>query len=297
MQRREVLLVDAFADEPTGGRSVAIDPTGSMTRTQHGRVASELGTSGVVSVDGETIEYTDCDGSRGVVSAATAGAAGLYDRGELDPGAYELAVVGETGPADPFDVELDTHGTVTVDVPTAAPERPAVELDWIADAIGVDVAALADVGADLPVARIGSFGGTLLVAVNFLEHISGATPDIGTVSHLLDEADASRLFAFTFDTLAAETDVHGRVFDPTARSCERAASGVGVAACTAHLADRAVFDGEREEITFGSGAFIDRPSTVRATVESRPRVGGTALTTLEGEVAVPEDEDDGIIEV
>ncbi|MXR50832.1 PhzF family phenazine biosynthesis protein [Halovenus sp. WSH3] len=297
MQRREVLLVDAFADEPTGGRPVAVDPTGSMSASQRGRAAGEFGTSGVVSLDGETIEYADWDGAQAVVAAATAGAAGLYNRGALEPGAYELAVAGETDPAGPFGVELDKHGTVTVDVPTATPEFPAVDTDWIADAIGVDVAALEDVGADLPIARVGSFGGTLLVAVNFLEHLSGATPDTGTVAHLLDDADASRLVAFTFDTLAAETDVHARVFDPEARGCERGASGVGVAACTAHLADHAVFDGERDEIAVESGLFLDRPSTVRATVEREPSVGGTALTSLDGSLAVPEDDDDGIIEV
>jgi len=297
MQRREVLLVDAFADETSGGRAVAVDPAGSMSGTQHGRVASELGTSGVVSLDDGTIEYTDCDGSQAVVSAATAGAAGLYNRGALEPGAYDLAVAGETAPAGPFDVELDKHGTVTVGVPTATPELPAVDADWIASAIGVDVAALEDVGADLPVARVDSFGGTLLVAVNFLEHISGADPDAGTLAHLLDDVGCSRLFAFTFDTLAAETDVHARVFDPEARGNERATSGVGVAACTAHAADHAVFDGERAEIAVESGAFLDRPATVWATVEREPCVGGTALTTLDGELAVPEDDDDGIIEV
>lgn len=296
MQRRAVLLVDAFADEPTGGRSVAVDPTGALSETQHSRVASEFGTSGVVAVDGETIEYTDCDGSQAVVSAATAGAAGLYNRGAVDPGAYELALHG-TDSGGPFGVELDKHGTVTVDIPTATPELPPVDHDWIADAIGVDVAALEDVGADLPIARVDSFGGTLLVAVNFLEHISGATPDRGTLAHLLDDVAASRLFAFTFDTLAAETDVHARVFDPETRECERPASGVGVTACTAHLADHTVFDGEREEIAVESGAFLDRPSTVWATVESHPSVGGTALTTIDGEMAVPEDEDDDIIEV
>lgn len=293
MQRQAVLLVDAFADEPTGGRPVAVDPGGELSETQHHRVASELGTSGVVSVDGDTISYTDCDGSQAVVSGATAGLAGLYNRGALDPGMYELAA----GESEAIEVNLDKHGTVTVHLPTAAPEPPAVDVDWIADAIGVDVATLEDVGADLPAARVDSFGGTLLVAVNFLEHVSGASPDRGTVAHLLDAADCRRLVAFTFDTLVAETEVHARVFDPEARDCERPASGVGVAACTAHLAEHAVFDGEREEIGVESGAFIDRPSTVRATVEAEPSVGGTALTTLDGELAVPEDDDDDIIEV
>jgi len=62
-------------------------------------------------------------------------------------------------------------------------------------------------------------------------------------------------------------------------------------------ADHAVFGGERAEIAVESGAFLDRPATVRATVESQPSVGGAALTTLDGDLAVPEDEDDGIIEI
>ena len=292
MQRQAVRVVDAFADEPTGGRAVALDPEGAMSETQHHRVASELGASGVVTVDGDEISYTDADGTQAVVSAATAAAAGCYNYGELEPGPFELTAGDET-----FSVELDKHGTVTVDVPTADPASPDVDADWIADAIGVDVAAMEDVGADLPIATVDSFGGTLLAAVNFLEHVSGARPDRGTLAHLLDSADCQRLLAFAFDTLVAETEVHARVFDPDARDCERAASGVGVAACTAHLAEHTVFDGEREEIGVESGAFIDRPSTVRATVEAEPSVGGTALTTLDGEIAVPEDEDDDIIEV
>lgn len=292
MQRQAVRVVDAFADEPTGGRAVGLDPGGELSETQHRRVASELGTSGVVTVDGDEITYTDADGTQAVVAAATAATAGPYSYGELEPGSFQVAADDET-----FTTELDKHGTVTVDVPTAAPESPGVDTNWIADAIGVDVAAMEDVGADLPPARVDSFGGTLLAPVNFLEHVSGASPDRGTLAHLLDSCDCQRLLAVTFDTLGAETNVHARVFDPDARACERGASGVGVAACTAHLADQAVFDGEREEIGVESGVFIDRPSTVRATVEAEPRVGGTALMTLDGEIAVPDDEDDEIIEV
>jgi PhzF family phenazine biosynthesis protein len=292
MQRKAVRVVDAFADEPTGGRAVALDPEGALSETQHHRVASELGTSGVVTVDGDEISATDADGTQAVVAAATAATAGPYNYGELEPGSFELTAGDEQ-----FPVELDKHGTVTVDIPTAEPESPAVDLDWIGDAIGVDVAAMEDVGADLPPARVDSFGGTLLAPVNFLEHVSGASPDRGTLAHLLESAGCQRLLAFTFDTLTADTDVHARVFDSGARDCERGASGVGVAACTAHLAEHAVFDGEREQIAVESGLFVDRPSTVRATVESEPSVGGTALTTLDGEIAVPEDEDDEIIEV
>lgn len=296
MQRPQVLLVDAFADEPTGGRTVAADPAGELSESQRRAVAGELGTSGVVSATDGTLRYTDCDGSRAVVSAAVAGAAGLYDRGAIDPGSYELHV---DGPGDgPLPVELDESGSVTVELPALTPERTPVGVEAVAAALGIDEAAMRDVGADLPLAAVGAFGGTLLVPVNFLQHLSGATPSVSDLAALLDEAGLSRVFTFTFDTLDAATDVHARVFDPTAAGNERAASGVGAAACAAHLSAEAVFDGEREEIVVECGQFTDRPGRVRTTVGRQPEVGGTALTTLDAELLVPDDEgSDDIIEL
>lgn len=296
MQRRQVLLVDVFADEPTGGRTVAVDPTGELSESQKRAVASELGTSGVASAEGEDLHYTDCDGSTAIVSGAVAGAAGLYNRGVIAAGEYELHVDERT--AGPFFVELDESGTVTVEMPSLTPEHPSLDLQTVATALGIDVAAMQDVGADLPLATVEAFGGTLLVPVNFLQHLSGATPSVAPLSSLLSEAEASRAFVFTFDTLGAHTDVHARVFDPSASGNERPASGVGAAACVAHLAEHAVFDGEREEIAIECGQFLDRPGTIRATVAEKPLVGGNALTSLDSELAIPEDEgDDGIIEL
>lgn len=297
MQRRQVLLVDVFADEPTGGRTVAVDPTGELSESQKRAVASELGTSGIVSAESNDLHYTDCDGSTAVVSGAVAGAAGLYNRGALAPGEYELHTDDSTS-QEPFSVELDGSGTVTVELPSLAPEQPSVDLQTVSTALGIDVAAMQDVGADLPLATVGDFGGTLLVPVNFLQHLSGATPSVAPLSSLLSDVDASRAFVFTFDTLGAHTDVHARVFDPGAAGNERPASGVGAAACVAHLSEHAVFDGEREEIAIECGQFLGRPGTIRATVSEQPLVGGNALTTLDSELGVPEDErDDGIIEL
>ncbi|MFW6382618.1 MAG: PhzF family phenazine biosynthesis protein [Haloferacaceae archaeon] len=296
MQRAQVLLVDAFADEPTGGRTVAVDPTGELSESQRRAVAGELGTSGVVTVEDETVRYTDCDGSHAVVSAAVAGAAGLYDRGAIEPGSYELRT---DGPGDgPFPVELDERGAVTVELPSLTPERAPVGFEAVAAALGIDDAAMRDVGADLPLAAVEAFGGTLLVPVNFLQHLSGASPAVGGLAELLEEAGASRAFVFTFDTLDAAADVHARVFDPSAAGNERAASGVGAAACGAHLFAEGVFDGDREEAVVECGQFADRPGRITTTLGPAPRTGGSALTTLDAELLVPDAEDeDGIIEV
>jgi trans-2,3-dihydro-3-hydroxyanthranilate isomerase len=295
MENCEVRLVDTFATEPTGGRTVAV-VDGELDAEQRQAVASEVGTSGVVTAGAE-VTYTDCDGSQAVVSGAVAGLAALLESGAVDPGDHELAVDGPVSPAAPFLVDVGADGRVEVEVGTLTPENAGVEPARIAEVLGTDPAALEDVGADLPVGRVEAFGGTLLAPVNFLQHLTGADPDAGALATLLAEQDARRLCAFTFDTLDAETELHARVFDPGARGDEHPASGVAAAACSAHLAEQAVFDGDREEITVESGHVMNRPATVTATLSTQPQVSGGALASLSGPLTLPESDDDEIIEL
>lgn len=300
MERQQVLLVDAFADRPTGGRQVAVLPDTSATASQRDAVGSELQTSGVVTYDDGELEYTDCDGSQAVVSGAVAGYAALSNRGLIVPSEHEFRVAGDSiDPADPVPVELTEDGHVTVSLPALTVRELETESADLADALGVDRATLQDVGADLPAARTDTFGGTVLVPINFLQHLLAASPNFRAMVDLLDVADASRLVAYTFDTLESHTDVHARIFDPTAPGNERPASGVAGAACAAHVGSYEAFDGERAAISIESGRFAGRPSTMKATVSTAPRVSGTALTVLDASLAVPADEgaDDDIIEV
>lgn len=296
MERRELLLVDAFATAPAGGRTVVVDPANSLSGAQRRAAAGELGASGTVSFDGESLQYTPRNGTTDVVAGAVAGGSALKNRGIIDAGSYELHVDGPIEPQPPFLVEVSSSARVTVDLPTLSPEPAAVSLEDVADALGIDVAALEDVGADLPAATVDGFGGTLLVPVNFLQHLSSVRSDTASLATLLEEAGAKRLFAFTFDTLDAQSDVHGRIFDCQAEGNERAASGVAVGACVTQLFETAVFDGERESITVETGQFLDRPATVETTVSEQPRVSGAALTTLDASVGLPADDDDEILE-
>lgn len=299
MEKREVRLVDAFATEPATGRPVAVVPGDPPTPRQRSAIASEFGVSGVITASDEQLTYTDCDGSQAVISGAVAGYAALQDTDEIAAGTHELAVDGPISPSAPFLVDLESDGRVSVDVGTLSPAETALDTEAVATALGVDPAALADVGADLPLARVEAFGGTVLAAVNFLQHLNTATPDPARLADRLADADAQRLCAFTFDTLDADSDVHARIFDPSARGDERPASGVAAAACSAHLASEAAFDGDREEIRVESGHRQNRPAAVTATLSRSPRVGGAALSSLSGRLSLPDDEggDDEIIEV
>jgi predicted PhzF superfamily epimerase YddE/YHI9 len=165
----------------------------------------------------------------------------------------------------------------------------------VADALGVDPAALADVGADLPLARVSAGAGYLAVPVNFMEHLGRVDPNREWVAGILDEADAEALYAFSFDTLAAEVDWHARVLT---REGEVAASARATAATARYVLQQGALDADRDTLVAASGNFIDRPSRVQVDLAGAdPEVTGTSLTVFDGTVAVPEPDEDDIIEV
>lgn len=292
METTQVLLVDAFADEPMGGVPVPVVPE-TLSESQLRTVAGEFGASVAVSFDESglfAVERTEGT----VVEAAVAGCVGLGERDLLEDGEHTLTV--RNGEATGYDVELRRDGEVRVRLPQLEVAASDVSVDRLAPALGVDVAALQDVGADLPVGRLDGFGGALFVPVNFLEHLGNASPDPETLAALLAEAGATRLCAFTFDTLGRETDMHARIFDPDAEGCERPASGVTAAGCGRHLVANDIFDGDRETLRVESGQFLDRPGSLVTALEERPSVGARGLTALDGSLTVPEDDSDDIIE-
>lgn len=289
METRQVLVVDAFAAEPLAGVPIAVLPDGAdLTDRQHRAVADELGTNGTVSYD-ESLQYVERDRSQSVVSAAVAGCTSLLERGILEPGTHEL-----TAGSDEYTIEVNTDQSASLGIPTLSVEQPEVTSDEIALALGIDVETLRDVGADLPIGRTDRYGGSLFVPVNFLQHLGNAIPDDTELAALLDDAGADRLFAFTFDSLGHDADVHARVFT---REGELAASGVATAGCGAYLTAYGAFDEDREQVRVESGHFLDRPSTLGTTLDSRPRVSGSALTTVDGSITIPADDTDEIIEV
>lgn len=294
METKQVLLVDAFADEPMAGLPVTVVP-GDVSRRQLRAIAGELGTSGAVTLREGNLVYVDRDGSIAFVEAAVAGGVGLIEHASLEVGSHTIAVDSD-GDGDEYRLEIGSDRAVRVDVPPQEVSDVEVAVDRIGNTLGIDSAALQDVGADLPVGRIDAFGGTVLVPVNFLEHLGNVDPDEGGLDTLLEETGATRLCAFTFDTLGRGTDLHVRVFDPVVDGLERPTAGVVAGGCGRYLSRHGAFDGERQRIRIECGHFLDRPATVETTTETRPRVGGTALTVLDGTLTVPEDGSDDIIE-
>jgi len=299
METVRTLLVDAFTDEALAGNAAGVVPDAAdLSESQMQAVARELSVS-------ETAFLTESDDADRRVRyftpttevdlcghATVAAHAHLLEDGVLDPGTHTL----ETN-VGVLDVEVTEDGVVwmTQDDPTI--ERVDLDYDRVGDALGVDPAALRDVGADLPLAVASTGLPFLVVPVNFLEHVGGADPDVAAVEELCEAVDAVGVYAFSFDAIDRDSTLHGRAFVPLAGVPEDPVTGTASGAVGAYLRESDAFDDFPEEMRFEQGHFVDRPGHVRVRVDETVRVGGRATTALDGRLVVPDpDSDDDIVE-
>ncbi|MGM0447048.1 MAG: PhzF family phenazine biosynthesis protein [Methanobacteriota archaeon] len=301
METRRALLVDAFAAEPLAGNAAGVVPDAEgLSDGQMAAVAAELGAS-------ETAFLTDGDGGAddrlryfspttevdlcGHATIATYGA--LFAESTIDGGERTVRTnVGDVA------VAVDDDGAVWMRQQSPSVEVVDVDLERVATALGVDPAALRDVGADLPVAVASTGLPFLVVPVNFLERLGEADPDDAAVERLAEEFDAAGVYAFTFDALDADSTLHGRAFVPSLGIPEDPVTGTASGAVGGYLRHVDAFEGDDpDELRFEQGHFVDRPGHVRVRVEAGGvRVGGRATVALDGEIRIPDEEDDEIIE-
>lgn len=300
METRQALLVDAFTDEPMAGNPAGVLPDASdLSEDQMRAIAAELGASEtafvVPSEDADRrLRYFTPEREVDLCGHATIAAhAYLCERAVIDDGTHTLETDAGT-----FDIELTVDGTVWMDQADAEAWQVDVSHEEAADALGVDVASLRDVGADVPIGRASTGMPFLMVPINYFEHLSDASPDMAAVEDLCERADCEGLYAFTFDTIDNESTVHARAFVPLAGIAEDPVTGTAAGALGAYLRRHDAMDGEFDEILVEQGHFLDRPGTVRVQSDGdEVRVGGRAVTTFDGDLVIPDEDEDEIIEV
>jgi PhzF family phenazine biosynthesis protein len=294
---RDALLVDAFTQEPTAGNPAGVVPEATgLAADQMGAIANELGASETAFVlpsdrADRRLRYFTPEREIDLCGHATVAAfAALYDRAVVAADTYSVET--EAGV---IDVEIEPEGRVWMT--QSAPEIRAVDISYeeLADALGIETAALAEVGADLPVARASTGLPFLVVPVGYFEQLSAVEPDNEAVAALCERVDAEGLYAFTFDTIDAEATLHGRAFVPLAGIPEDPVTGTASGAVGAYLRHYDALDVD-DPLTFEQGHFLDRPGRVSVRTGDPVAVGGQAVTTLTGTITVPESEDDDIIE-
>ncbi len=294
-ERRRALIVDAFTDEPFAGHPVGVLPDGGGLDTkQMHAIARELAVSETAVLfpsggAGRSIRYLTSETELDQCGhAAIAAVHHMYSEGHIEPGDHPL----ETNDG-VLDVEVAADGTVWL--PQAVPEVSVVDVDTghVAEALGIDEHTIID---DIPIARVVTDCPYLVVPLEFLEHLGAATPDSDVIGTLQDSFDVDGMYGFTFDTLSTDTTVHGRLFIPDPDRTEIPLSDTAGAAIGAYLRYVDAFDEMPDEIIVEHGHYLHRAGRIRVRVDAAIRVGGTAVTTLDGEIRVPEHEADEIIE-
>ncbi|WP_410765482.1 PhzF family phenazine biosynthesis protein [Haloferax sp. DFSO60] len=298
MDSRRALLVDAFTSESLTGNVAGVVPDADgLDDDQMRAVAAELGASETAFVCSSStadyrIRYFSPTQEIDLCGHATiASFAHLFADSALEAGDYSLETNVGT-----LDISVEDSGMVWMAQNAPTVTQLDIEYERVATALGIDPAALQDVGADLPIAHASTGLPFLVVPVNFLEHLSGASPDQQAIADLADEHDAAGIYAFTFDAIDAESTLHARCFAPSVGIPEDPATGTASGACGAYLDRFGAFDTLPDELRFEQGHFIDRPSNVSVRVAERVRVGGTAVQSLDGKISIPEYGDDDIIE-
>ncbi|WP_255150696.1 PhzF family phenazine biosynthesis protein [Halorarius halobius] len=301
MDRRRALLVDAFTSDPCAGNAAGVVPDADgLTADQMQAIAAELGAS-------ETAFLLDSDEADRAVryftptqevdlcGHATVASHALLAEEGLEDGTHSL----ETN-VGVLDVELD-DGVVWMTQDEPRIREVDATYGEVADALGVREEALTGLEADLPLARATTGLPFLMVPVEYLSDLSEMTPDMAAIEQLADAHDCTGLFAFTFDTLERASTLHARMFAPGAGVPEDPVTGTASGACGAYLAHYAALDPVPERMQFEQGFFLDRGGYAlveagAATTEGVVRVGGEATVTLDGDLVVPDDEDDDIVE-
>lgn len=297
----EISIVDAFTDRPLAGNAAGVVPDANgLSEEAMAAIAAEVNAS-------ETAFFFDSEAADRRVRyftptteidlcghATIASHLRLLESGDIEPGTHSL----ETN-VGALDIEVEENGLAWFSGERATVRSVDLAYDPVASALGADPATMADIGADLPLA-VASIGlPFLIVPMNFLEAVSGLDPDPDAIAELSENVDVAGVYAFTFDTLETDSTIHGRMFAPAAGVDEDPVTGTASGAAGAYLREFDAFDGEfPDEIVLEQGHFIDRPGHVFVRARTDPiSVGGRAVTSISGTIAVPDFDEDDIIEV
>jgi trans-2,3-dihydro-3-hydroxyanthranilate isomerase len=294
---RRALLVDAFTDTALAGNVAGVVPDGGgLTDSQMQAIARELGASETAFLlpgdeADRAIRYFTPTREIDLCGHATVASLGhLYDAGQVGAGAHQL----ET-PVGMLDVDVTDAGVVWMTQQPPNVEEITVDLEDVASILDVPPAGVT--GVELPVAVASTGLPFVIVPVTFLELLGDASPDMDALEAFAERHDAAGVYAFTFDTISADSTLHGRCFVPGAGVPEDPVTGTASGATGAYLRRVEAFESLPAEMRFEQGHFLERPGEVRVEAREDIRVGGTTVTAFDGTLAVPEAAEDEILGV
>jgi trans-2,3-dihydro-3-hydroxyanthranilate isomerase len=293
MEERIAALVDAYADTPTEGVPIGVvTDAGDLDGEQQRAAADELGAAATAFVTGDA-DSIACwaTGARrdGDVDALVGALAYCHEHQGIDGD-------DDADAGDDTEGATLTDGTVHLNRPRPTFDPVEVDHETVGECLGVDPAALTDVGDDLPLAVGGDGEQALLVPVNFFDRFTEVT--LGDTGQL----PAERVIAFTLDAASPAADLHVRPLGMDPPTVGHA----GVLAA-AYLRWAGAYDELPSSIGVECGHAADRPGLFQVRFDEDDDAGNTtdvagpvlvasATTAMEGTLRVPPIDGD-IIEV
>ena len=144
--------------------------------------------------------------------------------------------------------------------------------------------------ANQPVQEVSTGFPVLIVPVATLSDLQAARPRYNLLRVILEGREASLVYAFTKETIAARSAAHARAFDTTG-SFEIAGAGAAAGALAAYLvANAAVTVTPVTSLVIEQGHALNRPSTlfaevrVKAMAVAQVVVGGRVIRVGEGTI-------------
>ena len=174
--------------------------------------------------------------------------------------------------------------------PVTGPPLPANVAPRAAEALGLEEEDIQ--AANQPLQIVSTGLPVLIVPVATLAALQKARPRYDLLRAVLEGRDASLVYAFTKETIAARAAAHTRAFD-TGGSVEIPGTGAAAGALAAYLvANAAVTVTPVVSLVFEQGHVLDRPSTLFAEVRvkagrvSQVVVGGRVVRVGEGALEI-----------
>ena len=296
MDGRRTLIVDAFTTEPLTGTPVGVVPDAAgLDADQMVAISRELGAPEAAFVTGSEVadrrlRYVTPEGETDLSRDATVAAhAYLFSEGVVGAGTHSV----ETNDG-VFDVDVRQDGVVWIGMPTPEVSEVGTDETRVAAALGIDAGHV--VSGELPIAVASAGMSVLVVPVDYLSTLGAMEPDHDAIEELIATVGVTGVYAFTFDTLDRESTLQGRLFVPGECITETPGRGAASGAVGAYLRFTEAFDEMPEKMMFERGHYVDRPGRVLVHVGDMIRIGGEAITSLDGELDVPNSDDDEIIE-
>jgi trans-2,3-dihydro-3-hydroxyanthranilate isomerase len=163
----------------------------------------------------------------------------------------------------------------------------AKEIEKLAKGLGLEISDL-DLREDLPIQVVSTGIKALDIPVNSLEALGRCRINSTLLSEVYSAHGAVGCYAFTFETMEANSRVHARFFAPADGIPEDPATGSAAGSLSGYLIHHGAID--TNEFTIEQGDFMKRPSRIFAEIVGEKgkvetvRIGGSSVIVAKGEV-------------